>query len=150
LAEKDQLGNWLNATVATQKTDAEKKSNFSQLKETKMSKNRFLLVLSLLSLLSVAMAVSLTRLDAPSSKDLRWLPRPVIAPSMSGVYPNAEEVRPVRPYIMDSATRSYIAWGQAMQVRNAIDSGTRSYIAWFRRLLKHDSGKHLCWDRQQP
>ncbi len=31
---------------------------------------------------------------------------------------------------MDSATRSYIAWGQAMQVRNAIDSGTRSYIAW--------------------
>ena len=35
-----------------------------------------------------------------------------------------------RPYIMDSATRSYIAWGHAMQVRNAIDSGTRSYIAW--------------------
>jgi len=31
---------------------------------------------------------------------------------------------------MDSATRSYIAWGQAMQVRNALDSGTRSYIAW--------------------
>src|SRR5688572_19488188 len=31
---------------------------------------------------------------------------------------------------MDSATQSYIAWGQAMQVRNAIDSGTRSYIAW--------------------
>ena len=30
----------------------------------------------------------------------------------------------------DSATRSYIAWGQAIQVRNAIDSGTRSYIAW--------------------
>ena len=31
---------------------------------------------------------------------------------------------------MDSATRSYIAWGQALQVRNALDSGTRSYIAW--------------------
>src|SRR5688572_11071827 len=30
---------------------------------------------------------------------------------------------------MDSATRSYVAWGQAMQARNAIDSGTRSYIA---------------------
>jgi hypothetical protein len=30
---------------------------------------------------------------------------------------------------MDSATRSYIAWGQAMQVRNTIDSATRSYIA---------------------
>jgi hypothetical protein len=35
-----------------------------------------------------------------------------------------------QPYSMDSATRSYIAWGQAMQARNAIDSGTRSYIAW--------------------
>jgi len=35
-----------------------------------------------------------------------------------------------QPYTMDSATRSYIAWGQAMQVRNTIDSGTRSYIAW--------------------
>jgi hypothetical protein len=30
----------------------------------------------------------------------------------------------------DSATRSYIAWGQAIQARNALDSGTRSYIAW--------------------
>ena len=35
-----------------------------------------------------------------------------------------------QPYVMDSATRSYIAWGQAMEVRNTIDSGTRSYIAW--------------------
>jgi hypothetical protein len=41
-----------------------------------------------------------------------------------------------RPYVMDSATRSYIAWGQAMQVRNAIDSGTRSYIAWGEALEK--------------
>jgi hypothetical protein len=42
----------------------------------------------------------------------------------------AQRLKEVQPYIMDSATRSYIAWGQAMQVRNAIDSGTRSYIAW--------------------
>ena len=41
-----------------------------------------------------------------------------------------------RPYVMDSATRSYIAWGEAMQVRNAIDSGTRSYIAWGEALKK--------------
>src|SRR5919108_1431436 len=33
---------------------------------------------------------------------------------------------------MDSATRSYIAWGQAMERAklNALDSGTRSYIVW--------------------
>ena len=40
------------------------------------------------------------------------------------------ELEESQPYVMDSATRSYIAWGQAMQVRNALDSGTRSYIAW--------------------
>jgi hypothetical protein len=42
----------------------------------------------------------------------------------------AQRLKEAQPYIMDSATRSYIAWGQAMQVRNTIDSGTRSYIAW--------------------
>jgi hypothetical protein len=33
---------------------------------------------------------------------------------------------------MDSATRSYIAWGEALEKAklNALDSGTRSYIAW--------------------
>ena len=57
-----------------------------------------------------------------------------------------------RPYVMDSATRSYIAWGQAMQVRNAIDSGTRSYIAWGEALEKAklnalDSGtrSYIAW-----
>ena len=75
-----------------------------------MLKNRFILVIGVLSLLLVAMAVSLPRLDA------------VIIPVRG-----AQEAR---PYLMDSATRSYIAWGQAMQARNAIDSGTRSYIAW--------------------
>jgi hypothetical protein len=44
----------------------------------------------------------------------------------------AREANATTPFVphFDSATRSYIAWGQAMQVRNAIDSGTRSYIAW--------------------
>ena len=53
---------------------------------------------------------------------------------------------------MDSATRSYIAWGHAMQVRNAIDSGTRSYIAWGEALEKAklnalDSGtrSYIAW-----
>lgn len=59
-----------------------------------------------------------------------------------------------RPYIMDSATRSYIAWGQAMQVRNAMDSGTRSYIAWGEALEKAklkalDSGtrSYIAWGK---
>ena len=53
---------------------------------------------------------------------------------------------------MDSATRSYIAWGRAMQVRNALDSGTRSYIAWGEALEKAklnalDSGtrSYIAW-----
>ena len=57
-----------------------------------------------------------------------------------------------QPYSMDSATRSYIAWGQAMQARNAIDSGTRSYIAWGEALEKAklnalDSGtrSYIAW-----
>jgi len=72
--------------------------------------NRFVLVIGVLSLLLVAMAASLPRLN------------PVIIP-VSG----AQEAQ---PYIMNSATRSYISRAQAMQVRNAMDSGTRSYIAW--------------------
>jgi hypothetical protein len=57
-----------------------------------------------------------------------------------------------QPYSMDSATRSYIAWGQAMQVRNALDSGTRSYIAWGQALERAklnalDSGtrSYIAW-----
>jgi hypothetical protein len=93
-----------------------------------MFKNRFILMLSALSMLLVTLAVS-----QPFSKPLK-----------TGV---AE-----RPYIMDSATRSYIAWGQAMQVRNAMDSGTRSYIAWGEALEKAklnalDSGtrSYIAW-----
>jgi hypothetical protein len=52
--------------------------------------------------------------------------------AMGEYYANQAEAqrKEATPNIMDSATRSYIAWGQAMQVRNTIDSGTRSYIAW--------------------
>jgi hypothetical protein len=97
-----------------------------------MFKNRFILVIGVLSLLLVAMAVSLPRLDT------------VIIP-VTG--PEADQ-----PYIMDSATRSYIAWGQAMQARNAMDSGTRSYIAWGQALERAklnalDSGtrSYIAW-----
>ena len=57
-----------------------------------------------------------------------------------------------QPYIVDSATRSYSAWGQAMQGHNAMNSGTRSYIAWGEALEKAklnalDSGtrSYIAW-----
>jgi hypothetical protein len=87
-------------------------------KEIKMFKNRFILTLAALSMLLVTLAVS-----QPFSEP----PTPVVVP-VSGA---ADQ-----PHVMDSATRSYIAWGQAMQVRNTIDSGTRSYIAWGEALEK--------------
>jgi len=77
-----------------------------------MFKNRFILILAALSMLLVTLAVS-----QPFSEP----PRPVVV-SVAGAGD--------QPYVLDSATRSSIAWGQAMQVRNTIDSGTRSYIAW--------------------
>src|SRR5687768_18469247 len=45
-------------------------------------------------------------------------------------------------YSMDSATRSYIAWGQAMRARNSIDSGPRSYIDWQEALEKEKHTAH--------
>src|SRR5215212_5083746 len=86
-----------------------------------MFKNRFVLILAVLSMLLVTLAVSQPFSKPPKTMDLSLPARPIIVP-VTGV----EE----RPYTMDSATRSYIAWGQAMQARNTIDSGTRSYIAW--------------------
>ncbi len=97
-----------------------------------MLKNRFILVIGVLSLLLVAMAVSLPRVES------------VTIP--------VRGAREAQPYIMDSATRSYIARGRAMQVRNTIDSGTRSYIAWGKALEKAkldalDSGtrSYIAW-----
>jgi|GEM_PF-2211336 len=71
-----------------------------------------------------------------------------------------------RPYIMDSATRSYIAWGETLQaagklgdsgvcsnmtpenifdgIDNRLDSGTRSYIAWGLALQAKDDIRALC------
>jgi hypothetical protein len=108
-----------------------------------MFKNRFILILAALSMLLVTLAVSQPFSKPPKTVDPSQPPRSVVVP-VTGV----EE----RPYIIDSATRSYIAWGQAMQVRNATDSGTRSYIAWGKALEKAklnalDSGtrSYIAW-----
>jgi hypothetical protein len=92
-----------------------------------MFKNRFILILAALSMLLVTLAVSQSFSKPTKTVDLSLPPRPVVVP-VTGAGD--------QPYVMDSATRSYIAWGQAMQVRNTIDSGTRSYIAWGEALEK--------------
>jgi hypothetical protein len=105
-----------------------------------MFKNRFVLILAALSMLLVSLAVSQPFSKPPKTVDPS---QPVILP-VTGAGD--------QPYVMDSATRSYIAWGQAMQVRNTIDSGTRSYIAWGEALEKAkrnalDSGtrSYIAW-----
>jgi hypothetical protein len=90
-------------------------------KEIKMFKSRFVLILAALSMLLVTVAVSRPLSNPSKTVDRSRSSGPVVVP-VTG--PEADQ-----PYIMDSATRSYIAWGQAMQARNAMDSGTRSYIA---------------------
>ena len=100
-----------------------------------MFKNRFIPILAALSVLLVTLAVSQPFSKPPKTGDLSQPSRSLFV-----------------PYIMDSATRSYIAQGQAMQARNAIDSGTRSYIAWGEALEKAklnalDSGtrSYIAW-----
>jgi hypothetical protein len=118
-------------------------SRINSEKEIKMFKNRFILILAALSILLVTLAVSQPFSKPPQTVDLSQPPRPVVVP-VAG----AE----ARPYIMDSATRSYIARGQALQVRNTLDSGTRSYIALGEALEKAkfnalDSGtrSYIAW-----
>ena len=109
-----------------------------------MFKNRFILILVALSMLLVTLAVSQPFSKPSKTVNLSQPPQPIVVP-VTG--PEADQ-----PYTMDSATRSYIAWGQAMQVRNTIDSGTRSYIAWGEALEKAklnalDSGtrSYIAW-----
>jgi hypothetical protein len=93
-----------------------------------MFKNRFLLVLGLLSLLLVAMSVleEAERIQQSGAADTaRW-------EAMGEYYAKQAEAEPkaAPPSIMDSATRSYIARGMAILAeRNEIDSATQSYIA---------------------
>jgi hypothetical protein len=111
-----------------------------------MFKNRFVLILAALSILLVTLAVSQPFSRPSKTVDLSQSPQPVVVP-VTG--PEADQ-----PYIMDSATRSYIARGKAMQARNAIDSGTRSYIAWgeaieMAKLNALDSGtrSYIAWGK---
>ena len=80
-----------------------------------MFKNRFIPILAALSVLLVTLAVSQPFSKPPKTGDLSQPSRSLFV-----------------PYVMDSATRSYIAWGEALEKAklNALDSGTRSYIAW--------------------
>ena len=108
-----------------------------------MFKNRFVLIVAMFSMLLVTLAVSQPFSVPPKVVDLSQSSGPVLIPGTGAGD---------QPYVMDSATRSYIAWGQAMQARNAIDSGTRSYIAWGEALEKaklyaRDSGtrSYIAW-----
>ena len=86
-----------------------------------MFKNRFILILAALSMLLVTLAVSQPFSNPPETVDLSQPPRSVILP-VTGVKD--------QPYLMDSATRSYIAQGMAILAEgNKIDSATQSYIA---------------------
>jgi hypothetical protein len=92
-----------------------------------MFKNRFIFILAALSMLLVTLAVSQSFSKPPKTVDPSEPPSPVVFP-VTG----AEE----RPYIMDSATRSYIAQGMAILTeRNKIDSTTQSYIAQGKAIL---------------
>ena len=87
-----------------------------------MYTNRFISLLVSISLLAVVVLV-VRKANATTSLV-------AILDSANRPYSARAEAAEAETRTMDSATRSYIAWGQAMQVRNTIDSGTRSYIAW--------------------
>lgn len=93
-----------------------------------MFKNRFMLILAALSMLLVTLAVSQSFSKPPKTVDLSLPPRPVVVPVTGAGN---------QPYVMDSGTRSYIAWGEYLKKAklNALDSGTRSYIAWGEALV---------------
>ena len=123
-----------------------------------MFKNRFILFLAALSMLLVTLAVSQPFSKPSKAVDLSQSPRPVVVP-VTG--PEADQ-----PYIMDSGTRSYIAWGEALEAAgklgesgacsttsqenifagmdSSLDSATRSYIAWGLALQAKDDIRALC------
>ena len=77
-----------------------------------MFKNRLVLILAALSMLLVTLAVSQPFSKPSKTVDLSQSSRPGVVP-VTG--PEADQ-----PYSMDSATRSYIAWGLALQAKNDI------------------------------
>lgn len=81
-----------------------------------MFKNRFVLILAALSMLLVSLAVSQSFSKPSKMVDLSQPPSPVIVP-VTGAGG--------QPYVMDSATRSYIAWGLALQAKDDIRGSCR-------------------------
>jgi hypothetical protein len=130
-----------------------------------MFKNRFLLMVGLLAVLLATMAISRPSSSAPT--------RPVVLP-VTGASEYLDyhqrhpklDVEEAQPYVMDSATRSYIARGEALEaagkLRNSgacsytnqenifvgipdnLDSATRSYIAWGLALQAKDDIRASC------
>jgi hypothetical protein len=130
-----------------------------------MFKNRFLLIVGLLAVLLATMAISRPSSSAPT--------RPVVLPvTGASEYLDYHQRHPelyveeAQPYDMDSATRSYIARGEALEaagkLRNPsacsytnqenifvgipdnLDSATRSYIAWGLALQAKDDIRASC------
>ena len=127
-----------------------------------MFKNRFLIVLGVLSLLLVAMVISFPLSNPPTSAERGRAADATRWEAMGQYYANQataasyQSLKEAQPYIMDSATRSYIAQGMAILAarnkidsatqsdiaqgkailaeRNAVDSATQSYIAWGKAL----------------
>ena len=97
-----------------------------------MFKNRFLLVLGLLSLLLVAMSA----LEEADRIQQRWAADTARWEAMGEFYANQADAehKAIPPYIMDSATRSYIAQAKVItcdvDAAYGLDSAARSYIAW--------------------
>ena len=91
-----------------------------------MFTNRFLLVIGLLSLLLVAMSA----LEEADQTQQRWVADTARWEAMGEFYANQADAEhnAVPPYIINSATRAYIAWGDALEAIT-MDSATRSYIA---------------------
>ena len=129
-----------------------------------MFKNRFLLVIGVLSLLLVTMAVSLSFSDTPSSAadTSRW-------EAMGKYYANqaraeSQNVAPAKDVEcetnlvpdagLDSATRSYLAWAKAVEAESyAVDSATQSYMAQAKAIeakgyaIDSATRSYIAWDR---
>jgi hypothetical protein len=126
-----------------------------------MFTNRFFTVLVILALAAVAgltvreaIATSSVTSNVEEADTARW-------EAMGEYYANQAQ-----RYTMDSATRSYIAWGDALQaagklgdsaagsnttqenifasIDSNLDSATRSYIAWGLALQAKDDIRGLC------
>jgi hypothetical protein len=126
-----------------------------------MFTNRFFTVLVILALAAVAgltvqetIATSSVISNVEEADTARW-------EAMGEYYANQAQ-----RYTMDSATRSHIAWGEALQaagklgdsaacsnttqenifagIDSSLDSATRSYIAWGLALQAKDDIRALC------